>query len=79
MKEYFTQISEIIFNEKKQDENIIVTCCGEESQFIRFNGPKVRQTGLVDDFTLYIKLISNNSQTESSFTCCGKLEIDQHD
>jgi hypothetical protein len=40
------------------DEQFTLRLQGEVSQFTRFNHAKVRQTGIVQDGTLQIKLIS---------------------
>ena len=50
---------------------------GENSQFIRMNNSKVRQTGVIDDMSYSISLISNNRQTSTSQTITGDLITDK--
>ena len=67
-KNQFYNISDMLFDMLKEGEEITVSCSGENTQFIRFNNAKIRQTGLVDDGDLSINLILNNRNCEKSYT-----------
>jgi predicted Zn-dependent protease len=58
------------------DEQFTLRLQGEVSQFTRFNHAKVRQTGIVQDGTLQIKLISQQRTSSIEFPCTGDVEID---
>ena len=76
MEQIFNQLSESLFSELNNGENLILSFDGEKSQFIRFNHAKVRQTGLVDDADLGLKFISNNRSVHGGFTVSGNFDID---
>ena len=48
-----------------KDEVLTVSFTGEKSQFIRYNNAKIRQTGLVDDADIQLKMMINNSKVAS--------------
>ena len=48
MENKFKSLSKKLFSQLKKDEILTVSFVGENSQFIRLNNAKVRQTGLVD-------------------------------
>ena len=70
-KNQFFNISDSLFNGLKNAEELNVSTSGENTQFIRFNNAKIRQTGLVLDGDLSINLIYNNRSCEKSFTLCN--------
>ena len=70
-KNQFSNISESLFNNLNNGEELNVSTSGENTQFIRFNNAKIRQTGLVLDGNLSINLIYNNRSCEKSFTLCN--------
>jgi len=76
MEKIFNQLSESLFSELNNGENLILSFDGEKSQFIRFNNAAVRQTGLVDDADLGLKFIANNRTVRGGFTISGKFDID---
>ena len=49
---YETKINTFLFSKIGKDEILITNFSGENSQFIRFNNSKVRQTGIVDDILI---------------------------
>jgi predicted Zn-dependent protease len=49
---------------------------GEVSQFTRFNHAKVRQTGIVTDGSLQLKLISQQRSSSVEFPFTGDVDID---
>ncbi len=58
------------------DEQFTLRLQGEVSQFTRFNHAKVRQTGIVQDGTLQLKLISQQRISSIKFPFTGEVEID---
>ncbi len=76
MEQIFNQLSESLFSELQNGENLILSFSGETSQFIRFNNAAVRQTGLVDDTNLGLKFIANNRTIRGGFTVSGNFDID---
>ena len=57
MEQLFNQLSETLLNSLDPGESMKLNIDGENSQFIRFNRSKVRQSGLVDDASFSINLI----------------------
>ena len=60
----------------KKDELLTLSFTGEESQFIRLNNAKIRQTGLVNDADIHMKMIANGRTCTGSFTLSGNDDID---
>ncbi len=58
------------------DEQFTLRLQGEVSQFTRFNHAKVRQTGIVQDGSLQLKLISQQRSSSIEFSFTGDSEID---
>jgi predicted Zn-dependent protease len=72
----FNQISDRLINNLNSNEYLILELTGEQSHFIRFNGAKVRQTGIVIDSNIKLKLISNQRTNYATFPLTGKMETD---
>jgi predicted Zn-dependent protease len=77
MNEYFSLLNNYIFSELSKNEVLITNISGENSQFIRFNNSKVRQTGLIDDMSFSMILISNNRKSSISLTLTGNIDNDK--
>ncbi len=77
MEQLFNQLSEILLNNLQNGEDLKLTIGGENSQFIRFNQSKVRQSGLVDDASLSIVLIQDERTCSGSFTLTGNITADE--
>ncbi|WP_373540959.1 TldD/PmbA family protein [Chamaesiphon sp.] len=58
------------------DEQFTLRLQGEVSQFTRFNHAKVRQTGIVQDSRLQLKLISQQRSSSIEFPFTGDLDLD---
>jgi predicted Zn-dependent protease len=58
------------------DEQFTLRLRGEVSQFTRFNHAKVRQTGIIRDGSLQLKLISQQRSSSIEFPFTGDSEID---
>lgn len=76
MENNFYQVGEKLVQQLVNDEKLKISFGAESSQFIRFNGAKVRQTGLVDDAAISMELISNGRTTSGSITVSGNVEQD---
>ena len=77
MSAYFTKLNDFLFSILDKDEILITNIIGENSQFIRFNNSKVRQTGLVDDMNFSMTILSNNRKCSVSMTLSGLENDDQ--
>ena len=77
MNKYFSTLNSFIFSNLNKSETLITNISGESSQFIRFNNSKVRQTGLIDDMSFSMILISNNKKTSISLTLTGMKSPDE--
>lgn len=76
MKQTFKKLSESLFSQLASGEDLIIQFSGENSQFIRFNNASIRQTGLVDDADLGLRLISNSRTCFGGFTVSGNIGTD---
>ena len=76
MENKFKSLSKKLFSQLKKDEILTVSFVGENSQFIRLNNAKVRQTGLVDDADIKLKMIANNRTCSGSFPLSGDDVVD---
>ena len=77
MDKYFSLLNQYVFSLLGKDETLITNIGGENSQFIRFNNSKVRQTGLIDDMSFSMILICNNRKTSLSMTLTGNENQDK--
>ena len=77
-KQYFKTLNDSLFGFLKNEEIVKTGMWGENSQFIRLNDSKIRQTGLVNDLSYSISLINNNRQVSYSLTLNGNLEYDRN-
>ena len=68
MEKAFSRLSNELFNKLKKEEYLILFFEGENSQFIRFNGGSIRQTGLVDDSSLMMKYICDGKSCQGSYS-----------
>ena len=59
MENKFKNISKVIYSHLKRNELLTLSFTGEESQFIRLNNAKIRQTGLVNDADIHMKAIAH--------------------
>jgi len=77
MDKYYSILNNYIFSLLDSNETLITNISGENSQFIRLNNSKVRQTGLIDDMSFSMTLISNNRKTAISTTLKGNEKKDK--
>ncbi|MEA5532941.1 TldD/PmbA family protein [Crocosphaera sp. XPORK-15E] len=63
----FKQLCDHLINILNTDEHLSIELSSEQTQFIRFNGAKVRQTGMVKDGTIKLTLIANQRTAYAAF------------
>jgi len=76
--QYFNDLNNFLFSLLTSDEILKTGMWGENSQFIRLNNSKVRQTGIVNDLSYSISLISNKRQASCSCTLNGRIDYDKN-
>lgn len=76
MEALFNSLSESLLGKLESHEHLKLSFSGENSQFIRINDHRVRQTGLVRDRNLTINLISNSRTCSGSISLSGDLDHD---
>lgn len=54
---YFESLQRRAFSKLRKDEHLFLTLSGENSQFVRINGAKIRQVGTVEDCVLELALV----------------------
>ena len=59
MEQTFNNLSNALFKNLKEGEHLKISISGEHSQFVRFSQSKVRQSGIVDDVSLYMNLFKD--------------------
>ncbi|MBD2092090.1 TldD/PmbA family protein [Microcoleus sp. FACHB-1515] len=72
----FTQVVEALRSHLQPDEAFTLELWGEQSQFVRFNQAKVRQTGTVIDGQMQITLMQNQRSSYREVPFTGEAAID---
>ena len=79
-EDYLESLSQLLLKQVSSDETMILNFTGESSQFLRFNGARVRQTGLVDDGMLEIQILRKDpvglKKASTSLSLQGSPELD---
>jgi predicted Zn-dependent protease len=79
MEQIFNKISDQIYSDLKNGEHLTLSLSGENSQFIRINNAKIRQTGLVNNTDVSFDFINDNRNCQGQITLSGDYETDyQH-
>ena len=68
---HFERVAEDLFGRLGEGEHLSLSLSGEDSQFIRVNGARVRQTGQVSDARLSMELIHDERRCSGSLTLSG--------
>ena len=76
MEKLFKQISQTILAEIHEGEHLGLNFGGENSNFTRVNGAKIRQMGNVDEADLGFNLIFEGKRTTGSISLSGDLDED---
>lgn len=72
----FNQACDRLFSQLKKGEYLIAQLSAENSHFIRFNNAKVRQTGIVIDGEMSLKLMTNQRTNSTNFPLTGEVDAD---
>ncbi|XUW87235.1 metallopeptidase TldD-related protein [Burkholderia sp. M6-3] len=75
-QQHFTSLADAIEHLQQRGETTLSSFAGEQSDFVRFNAGKVRQSGTVSQGKLTLRLIDGARQAYSTLTVCGELERD---
>jgi len=75
-KNSFDFLTEQLIEQLNQDESLILELKAENSHFIRFNRAKVRQTGIVIDGEINLKLMSKQRTAYAQFPLTGDTTKD---
>ncbi|WP_027800557.1 metallopeptidase TldD-related protein [Paraburkholderia dilworthii] len=73
---HFTSLADAIERLQQGGETTLSSFAGEQSDFVRFNAGKVRQSGTVSQGKLTLRLIDGARQAYSTLTVCGDLQHD---
>ena len=76
MEQIFNKISDQIYSDLKNSEHLTLSLSGENSQFIRINNAKIRQTGLVNNTDISFDFIYDNRKCQGQITLSGDYEND---
>ena len=71
MEQIFNKISDQIYSDLKNSEHLTLSLSGENSQFIRINNAKIRQTGLVNNTDISFDFIYDNRNCQGQITLSG--------
>ncbi len=76
LEQSFNRIADALLAERRSDEQLKLTLQAEQSQFVRFNAARVRQTGCITDGSLSLTLMQNQRNAYRSLPCTGDWETD---
>lgn len=81
MKDYFKAIASAIFTELHEGEHLFLNLAGDDTQFIRLNDAKVRQSGLVENYFLDFTFVLGEKagslkKATGQITLCIKVKED---
>ena len=74
MQQYFYQIADTATSGLQQDEVFTAFVSGEDSDFCRFNGAKVRQAGSVKQCKLELRLINGRRNAQGDVSAFGRAQ-----
>ncbi|MGU7774985.1 metallopeptidase TldD-related protein [Burkholderia sp. MR1-5-21] len=73
---HFTRLADEAERLTTPTETVLLGFSGETSDFVRFNGGRIRQTGRVTQGRLAVRLVDGARQARSSLTVCGDPAAD---
>jgi predicted Zn-dependent protease len=76
-EESFNNLTQKLFNQLTKEEYLIIQLKAENSHFIRFNNGKIRQTGIVIDGEISLKLMANKRNIFAKFPLTGDIKVDE--
>ena len=82
MKDYFKTLVDAIHSKLKKDEHLFFNLTGDDTQFVRMNASKVRQSGIVENYFLDFTFVLGRSESAlksatGQVTLTSDLEVDQ--
>jgi predicted Zn-dependent protease len=77
LENHFNAFSSALFSSLKQDEEVNLTLNAEQSNFIRFNGAKVRQNTFVEQSAFTLQFQSKQRQVVFECVLSGDLDTDR--
>ena len=77
MESYFHDVAALVTRSLRADEVHLANFYGEDSDFVRFNGGKIRQAGAVEMRSLSIDLIRGRRHAAGSTSLGGDLDADR--
>ncbi len=72
----FNQLCDLLLDSLGAEEHLTIDLSGEESHFMRLNHAKVRQSGVVTDGDISIRLSHNQRTATASLSFTGSLAVD---
>jgi predicted Zn-dependent protease len=72
----FNQLCDLLLNSLGAEEHLTIDLSGEQSHFMRLNHGKVRQSGVVTDGDISIRLSHNQRTATASLSFTGSLAVD---
>jgi len=76
METYFRELSDTLCTGLPAGEVLLLNYQGEDTDFVRLNGNKVRQAGHVYQQTLHLDLINNGREASAALPLAGQLDDD---
>lgn len=76
MQNYFYELSQTLFKQLTGDEQLLLNFEGEDSDFVRFNNNKIRQSGRVSLRSLCLDLIEGKRHAEACVELSGDMQQD---
>ncbi len=76
MQDYFYNLCDCLFKELQQNENLLISFTGEDSDFVRFNHNKIRQAGHVTLRIINLELIMDKRHANIELDITGDLTQD---
>ena len=76
LEQSYYSLCDALFNELPTGVSLLINSSGEQSQFIRLNQGRIRQTGLVQDGNLRLELFQDGKKCSGSFNFTGLDEQD---
>jgi len=77
LEQSFAQLTQTLHHKRAANEHFTLQLSGEQSQFVRFNQAKVRQTGCVVDSNAIISLMQDQRGASFSFPISGDMSQDE--
>lgn len=72
----FNQLADLLLDNLQAGEHLSIELAGEQSHFMRLNAGKVRQSGLVTDASINIRLMAHQRTAYAGFPFTGDLAVD---